>query len=99
MSYLLPLIVAFWLGFRGNRKRKNKLLEYGYDLKTTVQTNSPENAIAISLNKKIDNSHPEDKASSIVSDLDQVEKLFDMKQKGIITDEEFKKKKKQILKL
>lgn len=107
VSYLLPLLVAFWLGFKGNRKRKNKLLEYGYKLKKTVKATNPENAIAFALNKKIDNalnkkndnSHPKSKTSSTMSDLDQLERLFDMKKKGIITDEEFEKKKKQILNL
>ena len=38
-----------------------------------------------------------DNSSNLNSDADEIEKLFKLKEKGIITDEEFKSKKKKIL--
>tara|TARA_B110000116_G_C16704470_1_gene521414 strand:+ start:598 stop:1137 length:540 start_codon:yes stop_codon:yes gene_type:complete len=99
ISSLLPFIISLWLGARGNNKRRNKLIITGYKLEATLQASNPESAITMVINKKVIDSDIINKKQSSNSELDQIEKLHSLKEKGIITDEEFEKKKKEILSL
>ena len=99
ISYFLPFIISLWLGARGNNKRRNKLISSGYELKATLQASNPESAITMLINKKVIDSEIINKEQSSNSELDQIEKLHGLKEKGIITDEEFQAKKKEILAL
>ena len=102
----VPLLVSIFLGSQGNLIREKKLISRGYLLENeSFESYSPTEAIiAFQKNKKEsvqtesiqDN---ESKDSSSVSDLELIEKLYELKEKGAITDQEFEKKKKEILNL
>tara|TARA_Y100001970_G_C13771718_1_gene620818 strand:+ start:45 stop:623 length:579 start_codon:yes stop_codon:yes gene_type:complete len=99
----IPFIISIWIGFKGNKKREQNLISKGYKLKTTVYASSAKNAIIITMNRKIVDSEVssniKDEKSFSASNLEQIEKLHNLKEKGIITSEEFNQKKKELLNL
>lgn len=60
---------------------------------------NPDQMSETELNAAMEKSGIEPQTSASDSDLDQLEKLADLKEKGVLTEQEFQTKKAQILKV
>ena len=92
----LTVIISLWIGSSGNKYREEKLIQSGYELQTKVDAYNPAGALAVYANVK-NMVKEETKNKSSISDVETLEKYYDLKEKGAITEQEFEKKKKEIL--
>lgn len=86
--------------FLGGQESKAGLLKAGQDENTVmfnVYQKKEFEAIKEAIEKRIDDIHSQATSPSSSSSLSDLEKLAELKDKGIITEEEFQAKKKQIL--
>ncbi len=87
---------------RRRMRRRTSLMMMPMEQKQQIQKQTGKNPEQMSegeLNVAMDKTGIQPKINAIDSDIDQLEKLADLKDKGILTEQEFEAKKNQILKL
>lgn len=100
-SLVVMLIYTTYLGFFSNRLRAYKLIKNGYFVKDAdnpaIQRQLALWRIGNSVVKNYKENQPHQYQHAQVSNLDELEKLGKLRESGVLTEDEFTLKKKQLL--
>ena len=91
---IIGLVIAIIVGSKGNSWREKKLIEKGFKYIDDITSNSPDVAISLFIQKQEQSTPTKASTDDVVIKL---EKLSKLKEKGILTEEEFLTQKKKIL--